>query len=76
MFLNNYLLTLYLAPVGWSWIGTGFILFRIFDVWKPQPIRWLDKHVSGGLGIMLDDVMAGLYTNIALHLALRYAGLI
>jgi len=39
----------------------GFLLFRLFDIFKPWPIGWMDKQVAGGLGIMLDDVMAGLY---------------
>ncbi|HAT1595475.1 TPA: phosphatidylglycerophosphatase A [Legionella pneumophila] len=54
----GYLLTMFLAPKGISWMLTGFILFRIFDIWKPQPIRMIDQRVQGGLGIMLDDVLA------------------
>lgn len=54
----GYLITMFLAPPGLIWIITGFVLFRIFDIWKPQPIRWIDRHVHGGLGIMLDDVLA------------------
>ncbi len=49
------------VPSGWVWLVLGFVLFRLFDIWKPQPIRWLDQRVQGGLGIMLDDVVAGLY---------------
>lgn len=56
----GYLLTMFLAPTGFWWIVLGFILFRIFDVWKPQPIRAIDKHVKGGFGIMLDDVLAAI----------------
>lgn len=54
----GYLLTMFLAPKGISWMLIGFILFRIFDIWKPQPIRMIDQRVQGGLGIMLDDVLA------------------
>jgi phosphatidylglycerophosphatase A len=54
----GYLLTMFLAPISVLWMVIGFILFRIFDIWKPQPIRFVDQHVHGGLGIMLDDVMA------------------
>lgn len=43
----------------WAWVTAGFVLFRLFDIVKPGPIRWLDRHVGGGLGIMLDDVLAG-----------------
>jgi phosphatidylglycerophosphatase A len=56
----GYLLTMFLAPKGLAWVLLGFILFRIFDIWKPQPIRWIDQKVHGGLGIMLDDVVAAI----------------
>lgn len=50
----------------------GFILFRIFDVWKPWPIRVIDRQVHGGFGIMLDDIIAGVWaalcTLIIIHL--------
>jgi len=54
----GYLLTMFMAPKGLFWMVAGFILFRIFDIWKPQPIRYIDQKVHGGLGIMLDDVLA------------------
>lgn len=44
---------------AWTWPVLGFVLFRVFDIAKPGPIRWLDRHVGGGLGIMLDDALAG-----------------
>lgn len=47
------------VPIDIIWIGAGFLLFRLFDIWKPWPIRWCDKNVHGGFGIMLDDVLAG-----------------
>lgn len=53
-------LTMLLAPPGWIWVLLGFVLFRLFDIVKPWPIRWFDQHVHGGLGIMIDDVLAGL----------------
>jgi phosphatidylglycerophosphatase A len=43
------------------------VLFRIFDVLKPWPIRWLDRSIHGGLGIMLDDALAGLFAALCLH---------
>jgi phosphatidylglycerophosphatase A len=49
---------------------TGFILFRIFDIFKPFPVRWIEKHLNGGWGVALDDVAAGIYTNILLHIIL------
>lgn len=54
------LVTLFLAPVSGLWLLAGFGLFRLFDIWKPWPIRWLNARVSGGWGIMLDDLAAGI----------------
>lgn len=56
-------------PFHWAWILAGFVLFRIFDILKPWPISWLDKRVHGGLGIMIDDVLAGIFALIILQLA-------
>ena len=64
----GYWITMFAAPAGWLWIIIGFILFRIFDIAKPWPIGWADKHVHGGLGIMLDDVLAGLMALACLQL--------
>ena len=66
----GYLLTMFLAPKGLFWIVCGFILFRLFDIWKPQPIGWVDKRVHGGLGIMLDDVIAAIPAWFILQLML------
>ncbi len=63
----GYLVTMIMAPVGWLWIILGFILFRIFDIWKPWPIRVIDQGVSGGFGIMLDDLIAGIFALVSLH---------
>jgi len=52
----------------WVWILAGFLLFRLFDIAKPGPIRWLDRHVGGGLGIMLDDAFAGVAAGACLLL--------
>ncbi len=52
-------------PAAWL---LGFILFRVFDVLKPFPVSWLDTHLHGGLGIMMDDVMAGVYALVCLQL--------
>lgn len=62
-------ITLLAAPAGWTWLLLGFVLFRFFDALKPWPIRWFDRHVHGGLGIMLDDVIAGLFSLAGLQLA-------
>lgn len=50
-----------------AWI-MGFLLFRLFDVWKPFPCSWFDQHIHGGFGIMMDDVVAGLYALATLHI--------
>ena len=52
-------ITMFAAPVGWVWVVVGFVLFRFFDIIKPWPISWIDKKFTGGFGIMLDDVIAG-----------------
>ncbi len=56
----GYLLTMFMAPKGFIWIVLGFLLFRLFDIWKPQPIRLVDRRVHGGLGVMLDDALAAI----------------
>lgn len=57
----GYLITMTAAPEGWLVIIAGFILFRLLDAIKPWPISWLDRSISGGLGIMVDDVAAGIF---------------
>ena len=64
----GYLLTMAAAPAGWLWVIVGFILFRLFDIVKPWPVNLADRHVSGGFGIMLDDVIAALYAWLVLQL--------
>lgn len=63
----GYWLTMFLAPAGWQWILLGFVLFRVFDIFKPWPISWFDRRVKGGLGIMLDDVVAAAYAFVGLQ---------
>ena len=63
----GYLITMILVPVYWYWVILGFIFFRIFDIWKPWPISIADKHIKGGIGIMLDDVIAGILALLSLH---------
>jgi phosphatidylglycerophosphatase A len=63
----GYLITMFMAPAGWVWIVAGFFLFRLFDIWKPFPIRQLERRIQGGLGNMLDDALAGLYSLAALQ---------
>jgi phosphatidylglycerophosphatase A len=61
------LVTLAALPAGWVWLLVGVGLFRLFDILKPWPIRWLDRSVHGGLGIMLDDLVAGLMAWLVLQ---------
>lgn len=61
------LITMIAAPAGWGWLLVGFGLFRFFDIIKPWPIRWLDAKVHGGFGIMIDDVLAGVFSFICLQ---------
>jgi len=59
------------VPWHWAWILAAFVAFRLFDILKPPPVRQLDRHLGGGLGVMLDDVAAGLYALLVI-LAARY----
>ena len=65
----GYLIAMLAAPVGWRWALAGFVLFRLFDIWKPWPIRLVDRRVKGGLGIMLDDALAGALAAVILSFA-------
>ncbi len=55
------------VPQRWDWWLAAFVLFRLFDIWKPWPIREADRHVKGGFGVMLDDVLAAVYVIIILR---------
>jgi phosphatidylglycerophosphatase A len=68
------LIALWGLPLIWPVMISGFFLFRAFDMFKIYPINKLEAQ-PGGWGIMLDDCMAGVYTNIILRIALRCAGL-
>ena len=63
----GFLLTMTAAPQGWAWIVLGFALFRLFDIWKPWPVRVADRQLHGGVGIMLDDILAGIYAWLVLQ---------
>ena len=64
----GFALTMLFVPISWQSVLLGFILFRLFDILKPWPISWFDRRVHGGLGIMLDDVLAALPALAILHL--------
>lgn len=65
---------MWIALLPWRWphddwrpIVLGFVLFRLFDIWKPWPVRWADRSVHGGFGAMLDDAIAGVMAFVVLH---------
>ena len=66
----GFLITMTALPRTWLWITTGFVIFRLLDVLKPWPIKTIDRRVTGGLGIMLDDVLAGMIACGLLHITL------
>lgn len=63
------LLYLPAESVQWPWLIAAFVLFRFFDIIKPWPIRWLDRKVDGGFGIMIDDVLAGIFAALCIVMA-------
>ena len=65
--------TLFIASVEYYCVS-AFLLFRLFDIWKPFPISYVDNNIKGALGIILDDVLAGIYTTIILMLIFFFIG--
>lgn len=68
--LIGYLVTVAFLPWSWPAALLGFFWFRLFDILKPPPARWFDKHLKHGVGVVLDDFAAGIYAAIALRLTL------
>lgn len=66
------LITMLAVPLSWQTLLAGFVLFRLFDILKPWPINYLDKYVHGGFGIMIDDILAGIFACGVLHLGLYF----
>jgi len=64
------MLVLTVTPYQWQWWLVAFLLFRLFDIWKPAPIRQCDAMVKGGFGVMLDDLLAAVYAMISLKILL------
>ena len=69
--IAGFLVTMTALPFEWPWVVAGFVSFRVFDIAKPWPISLADRRIGGGLGIMLDDVIAGVLACAMLH-AVRY----
>lgn len=74
--LVGYLVTVAFLPWSWPVALLGFLWFRVFDILKPPPARWFDTHLKNGIGVVLDDVAAGVYGAIALRLTLWLFNLI
>ena len=66
----TFLPLIYWGQMNWLWVIIGFALFRLFDVWKPWPIRVIDRRVGGGFGIMFDDIIAGLWAALCIWIYL------
>lgn len=71
----GFLLTMFLCPLSLTTIVLGFLLFRLFDILKPPPIRYVDKVVKGGFGIMVDDILAAIYAWCCLQFMVYLFGL-
>jgi phosphatidylglycerophosphatase A len=63
----GFLITMALVPFTLVGVVAGFLLFRLFDIWKPFPISWIDRRVPGGVGTVADDVAAGVAANVVLQ---------
>ncbi len=59
-------LVLWVTPPDWAWQLAAFFAFRLFDVFKPPPARWVDIHMKNGFGVMLDDLIAALFAMVSL----------
>lgn len=62
------LFAMYRLPCDWRWLASGFVVYRLFDIWKPYPIGLIEEGFSVGVSIMADDIVAGVYTGCVLHL--------
>ena len=72
--LSGYLVTVALLPWNWTTALLGFAWFRLFDILKPPPAGWIDRHLKNGFGVVFDDVAAGVYAALALRATLWLLG--
>ena len=70
--IAGYFVTMLFVPVSIATVIAGFVLFRIFDILKPWPISVIDSRLKGGLGVMLDDILAGIFALIVLQVILHF----
>ena len=68
---TGFAITMLAVPLTWYWLIVGFVMFRFFDIVKPWPIREADHSLKGGLGIMLDDIIAGVFAGAVLYALAR-----
>ncbi|HYA31230.1 MAG TPA: phosphatidylglycerophosphatase A [Thermodesulfovibrionales bacterium] len=69
----GYALSVIFLPAALPYFIAAFLLFRFFDILKPPPIRWIERILPGGIAVMADDLMAGIYTNALLQIWIRLA---
>ena len=69
----SFLPLIYFGHMNWIWILVAFGLFRLFDIWKPWPIRVIDQKVGGGFGIMFDDIIAGFWAALCILIYLYFS---
>ena len=72
--IAGFMVSMLPAFPSWSWLPAGFVLFRLFDIWKPWPISWADRQLKGGQGIMLDDLLAGGLAAVILTIIIGLVG--
>ncbi len=74
--IAGYVVAMTMIPLTWWTVTSGFVIFRLLDIYKPPPASWVDRNCTGGFGITADDVVAGIYTNLIMHGLLYFLGLI
>jgi phosphatidylglycerophosphatase A len=74
--IAGYVVTMTMIPLTWWTVISGFLIFRLLDIYKPPPANWLDENCTGGFGITADDVVAGIYANLILNGLLYFVGAI
>lgn len=71
-FIGMWITLMAIPVVSVQWVLTGFVIFRIYDMWKPWPIRIFDRRVGGGFGIMIDDIIAAIFAYVTIWLLVHY----
>ena len=66
-FVGMWITLFFIPQISVLWIAIAFVAFRVFDMAKPWPIRWFDKRVPGGFGIMVDDVIAAIFSSVTVY---------